>query len=146
MKEPPAKRSILVVENNVEHVRIIEEVFAENSLDSQVIVLADGKAAISYLRGEGAHEQAARPDLILLDLDLPERDGRELLAEIKADAQLRRIPVVVLTTSASKEDILQAYTLQGNCYVVKSFDLTELSRIVKRIQEFWLEIVTLPLE
>lgn len=145
MKEGIAERFILVVEANLEHVRTITAAFAETS-KYQILAIANGQEALDFLYRKGEYSTAARPDLILLDLNLPGEDGQIILAEIKASSQLRRIPVVVLTASASEEDVLKTYELQGNCYVIKSSDLDQLSRIVKRIEAFWLEIVTLPLE
>ncbi len=146
MQEPPAKRLILIVEANPEHSRTIETALHQNSLHYQLMTIADGLQAIDYLHRQGSYMNAPRPDLILLDLNLPGKDGREILAEIKADAQLKRIPIVVLTTAHTEADILRTYALQGNCYVLKSSDLNQLFQIVKRIEEFWLGIVTLPVE
>lgn len=145
MKESTAERLILVVEDNLDHVRIITDAFAENP-KYQIVAIADGAQALEFLHRKGEYTTALRPDLILLDLNLPKKDGQAVLAEIKADPQLRRIPVVVLTLSADEEDVLKTYELQGNSYVIKSCDFEQLSQIVKRIEAFWLEIVTLPLE
>jgi len=109
-------------------------------------MVASSTQAMNFLHRRGEYGEAFRPDLILLDWDLPAGNGEAMLAEIKADPQLRRIPIVVLTLSDSAERILRSYTLQGNCYVIKSLDLDQLFQIVKRIEEFWLEIVTLPIE
>lgn len=145
MKESTAERLILVVEDNVDHVRIITDAFSENS-KCQIVAIADGAQALEFLHRKGEYTAALRPDLILLDLNLTQKNGQAVLAEIKADPQLRRIPVVVLTLSANEEDVLKTYELQGNCYVIKSCDFEQLSQIVKRIEAFWLEIVTLPVE
>ena len=102
--------------------------------------------AMAYLRQEGEYADAIRPDIILLDLNLPQKDGREVLAEIKDDPELKRIPVVVLTTSRNEEDIAQSYNLHVNCYITKSRNISELFKIVKGIEEFWLKTVTLPFE
>jgi two-component system, chemotaxis family, response regulator Rcp1 len=110
----------------------------------RVISIHDGLQAIDFLHQRGEYTDALRPDLILLELNLPGKDGREILAEIKSSSQLRRIPIIVLTTADSEADIFNTYALQGNCHVVKSTDLDRLLAIVKRIEEFWLGIVTLP--
>ncbi len=146
MEESPAERLILVVQDNPEHTDLIKAALNENSGRRKIVAISDGLQALDFLHRRGNYADARRPDLILLDLNLPEKDGRELLAEIKADQQLRRIPIVVLTISANEEDIFRSYALQGNCYVVKSCDLEQLFQLVKRIEEFWLGIVTLPVE
>ena|ERR671933_2189320 len=146
MEESSAERLILVVQDNPDHSRLIEEALNEKTGRYQIIAIADGVEAMDFLHRQGNYADATRPDLILLDLNLPGKDGKELLAEIKADPQLRQIPIVVLTICANEEDIFRSYALQGNCYVIKSSDLEQLFQIVKRIEEFWLEIVTLPVE
>lgn len=146
MEESPAQRLILVVEDNPEHIHLIKDALTENSGRHQIVAIADGVEAMDFLHRRGSYKEATRPDLILLDLNLQGKDGRELLAEIKADSQLKRIPIVVLTISDHEEDIFQSYALQGNCYVIKSSDLEQLFQLVKRIEEFWLGIVTLPIE
>ncbi|EKQ69394.1 response regulator with CheY-like receiver domain and winged-helix DNA-binding domain [Leptolyngbyaceae cyanobacterium JSC-12] len=146
MEELAVERLILVVENNPAHLRLIQTVLSESTGNHRVIAIADGNEAMLFLRRDGKYENADRPDLVLLDLNLPGKDGREVLAEIKADANLRRIPVVVLTSSTNEDDVVKSYTLQGNCYVIKSHEIEPLVQIVKRIQEFWLGIVTLPTE
>jgi chemotaxis family two-component system response regulator Rcp1 len=146
MQGVPAKLSILVIESNPDHVRLIQTALTQNSPQRQVISVGNGTQAINFLRRCGADKEVSRPDLILLDLNLPEQDGKEILMEIKTDAQLKRIPIVVLATSDSEEDIFRTYALQGNCYVIKSSDLDQLFQIVKRIEQFWLGIVTLPVE
>ncbi|BAZ41198.1 two-component system, regulatory protein [Calothrix sp. NIES-4101] len=137
---------IFLVEDNKADIRLIQEALKHSSFPHQVITVRDGMDAMSYLRQEGEYENALRPDLILLDLNLPKKDGREVLAEIKADPNLRRIPVVVLTTSRNEEDIFHSYDLHVNCYITKSRNLSELFQIVKGIEDFWLSIVTLPVE
>jgi CheY-like chemotaxis protein len=122
------------------------EALKETALYNKLQHVVDGVEALAYLRREGRHAHAARPDLILLDLNLPRKDGREVLAEIKADQELRRIPVVVLTTSQSEEDISKAYDLNANCYVAKPVDLDHFIKVVRIIEEFWLTIVKLPLD
>lgn len=146
MREAPEERLVLILEDNPEHIHIIRAVFAANTFKYKIVTIGDGIQALEFLHRKGEYETALRPDLILLDLNLPGKDGREILSEIKATPQLRRIPVVVFTLSDSEADIRRAYELQGNCYVIKPSDLEQLSQIVKRIQEFWLEIVTLPIE
>ncbi len=146
MEESPAERLILVVQDSPEHTDLIKAALNENSGRRKIVAISDGLQALDFLHRRGNYADARRPDLILLDLNLPEKDGRELLAEIKADQQLRRIPIVVLTISANEEDIFRSYALQGNCYVIKSCDLEQLFQLVKRIEEFWLGIVTLPVE
>ena len=146
MEASPAKLLILVLEGNPDHTRLIEDALNQNSGHRQIVAIADGIQAMDFLHRRGEYVDAPRPNLILLDLNLPGKDGREILAEIKADPQLRRIPIVVLTTCASEEDIFKSYTLQGNCYVIKSSEQAQLFGIVKRIEEFWLGIVTLSLE
>lgn len=146
MEDAIAKRLILVVESNLDHAHLIEQELQQSSVPHEIVVIADGLEATDYLHGQGIYAKAARPDLILLDLTLTGRSGKELLLDIKATPYLRRIPVIVLTLSSHAEDILTTYTLQGNCYVIKSTDLAQLSRLVRRIEEFWLGIVTLPVE
>lgn len=140
------QKIIFLVEDNKADVRLIQEALKNSSVQHQVVTVRNGVDAMAYLRREGEYSDALRPDLILLDLNLPRKDGREVLAEIKADPQLKRIPVVVLTTSKNEEDIAQSYELHVNCYITKSRNLTELFKIVKGIEEFWLETVTLPLD
>ena len=137
-------KTILLVEDNRADIRLIQEAFKGTAARTEVVVVRDGMAAMSYLRQEGEYLNATLPDLVLLDLNLPKKDGREVLAEIKADPQLKRIPVVVLTTSLNEEDILKSYDLQVNCYIVKSRNLTQLFKTVRGIEEFWLEMATLP--
>lgn len=137
---------IFLVEDNKADVRLIQEALKNSSVPHQVVTVRNGMDAMAFLRREGEYTDAPRPDLILLDLNLPRKDGREVLAEIKADPNLRRIPVVVLTTSHNEDDISQSYDLHVNCYITKSRNLSQLFKIVKGIEEFWLETVTLPSE
>lgn len=146
MEELPIKRLILVVEDNSDHARLIERALSKRGLQRQIVVMPDGEQAMQFLHRQGAYSDAPRPDLILLDLNLPGKTGIDMLGEIKRDADLKRIPIIILTLSRSESDILRSYELQGNCYVVKSTDSEQLFQIVKRIEEFWLGIVTLPLE
>lgn len=135
---------ILMVEDNPGDVRLTQEALRENKVHNHMAVTRDGVEALAYLRQEGEYADAPRPDLILLDLNLPKKDGREVLAEVKADPQLKRIPVVVLTTSSADEDILRSYDLHANCYVTKPVDLDRFITVVRSIEGFWLSIVKLP--
>ncbi len=137
---------ILLVEDNPGDVRLIIEAFKENKLRNKLDVVEDGIEALAFLHQEGKYVDASRPDLILLDLNLPRKDGRQTLAEIKTDENLRRIPVVILTTSKTEEDILKAYDLNANCYITKPIGLDQFIKVVKSIEEFWLTIVKLPPE
>lgn len=137
-------KTIFLVEDNKADIRLIQEVLKNSSIPHQVVTVRNGMDAMAYLRKEGEYADALRPDLILLDLNLPRKDGREVLAEIKADPALKRIPVVVLTTSRNEDDISQSYELHVNCYITKSRNLSELFHIVKGIEEFWLKTATLP--
>jgi len=135
---------ILLVEDNPGDVRLTQEALRDGKVRNSMHVAADGVEALAFLRREGKFADALRPDVILLDLNLPKKDGREVLAEIKTDPDLRRIPVVVLTTSEAEEDILRAYNLYANAYVAKPVDLDKFIAVVKSIEDFWLEIVKLP--
>ena len=135
---------ILLVEDNPGDVRLTLETFKENKMLNTMHVVRDGVEAMAFLRQEGEYADAPSPDLILLDLNLPRKDGREVLEEIKDDDQLRRIPVVVLTISYAEEDILRAYDLHGNCYITKPIDLDQFIKVVRSIKEYWLTIVRLP--
>jgi len=135
---------ILLVEDDPGDVDLTRECLDEAKVAVILNVVEDGMRALAYLRREGVYGQARRPDLILLDLNLPKMDGREVLAEIKGDEQLKKIPVVVLTTSDYEEDISQSYSLGANCYVTKPVGLEEFAHIVKTIEDFWLTIVKLP--
>lgn len=137
---------ILLIEDNRGDIRLIKEAFKEGKLLNHMSVVEDGEAAMAFLRREGPYAGAVRPDLILLDLNLPKKDGREVLAEIKADEDLKRIPVVILTTSRAEEDILRTYNLHANCYVTKPVDLEQFLTVVRSIEDYWLAIVTLPPE
>ena len=135
---------VLLVEDNPGDVRLTKEALKEGKLLNQLTVVSDGVEALSFLRKEGIYADALQPELILLDLNLPKKDGREVLAEIKADPNLRRIPVVVLTTSSSEEDILKIYDLHANCYITKPVDLEQFMGVVKSIEDFWVSVVKLP--
>ncbi len=137
---------ILLVEDNPGDVRLAKEGLKECKLLNNLCVVGDGVEAMAYLRKEGKYAASAKPDLILLDLNLPRKDGREVLAEIKSDERLKRIPVVILTTSQAEEDILRSYGLHANCYIAKPVDLEQFVKIVQSIHEFWFRIVRLPSE
>jgi CheY-like chemotaxis protein len=135
---------ILLVEDNLGDARLVSEALRETGSGSQLWHVDDGVEALAFLRRQGAHDRAARPDLILLDLNLPRKSGREVLAEIKADDTLRRIPVVVLTSSQSDEDVLSVYTLNANCYVPKPADLDQFLAAIRSIDQFWFKTARLP--
>lgn len=135
---------ILLVEDNPADVRLTFEALKEEKLHNNLSVVNDGVEALAFLHREGKYANAALPDLILLDLNLPRKDGTEVLEEIKNDPDLDAIPVVVLTISEADKDILASYHLHANCYIVKPLDLNQFSKVVKSIQEFWLTIVKLP--
>jgi two-component system, chemotaxis family, response regulator Rcp1 len=135
---------ILMVEDDPDDARLTQEAFKDFKVRNVMHVVEDGEAAIEYLKRAGAYASAARPDLILLDLNLPKKDGRQVLAEIKQDPVLRLIPVVVLTTSDADRDIVESYRLHANCYVQKPVDFNEFMRIVQSIESFWLTVVKLP--
>jgi chemotaxis family two-component system response regulator Rcp1 len=137
---------IFLIEDNRADVRLIQEALKISTLAHQLVTVRDGIEAMAYLHQEGDYASASPPDLILLDLNLPRKDGREVLAEIKSDPNLKRIPVIVLTTSRNEDDILHSYELHANCYITKSRQLEDLFTIVRRIEEFWLNTVTLPSE
>ncbi len=137
---------ILLVEDNPGDARLTTEALKEAKVRNKLRHIDDGVEALAFLRRQGKHAGAPRPDLILLDLNLPRKDGREVLAEIKADQSLKRIPVVILTTSQAEEDILRAYNLNANCYVSKPVDLDQFIKVIRGINDFWLTIVKLPME
>jgi chemotaxis family two-component system response regulator Rcp1 len=139
-------KEILLVEDKPAAVRLIQEVLKENRSRNRLHVALDGAEAMGFLHRETGYAQAPRPSLILLDLNLPRKDGREVLREIKDDDDLKRIPVIVLTVSDGDEDVMQAYNLHGNCYVTKPINLDDFVRAIKSIEDFWLNIVTLPPE
>jgi len=137
---------ILLVEDNPGDVRLTVEVFKEGKVRNRLAVASDGVEALDYLNRRGKFANAFRPDIILLDLNLPKKDGRAVLAELKNDADLKRIPVVILTTSSAETDVLRSYNLQANCYIVKPLDLMQFTAVVTEIQNFWLTMVKLPPE
>ncbi len=136
--------NILLVEDNSGDIRLTQEAFKEGNVHNNLITVRDGVGAMAYLRKEGAYTNAVRPDLILLDLNLPKKDGREVLADIKSDEGLKTIPVVILTTSDAEQDILETYNLHVNCYIKKPVDLDQFIKVVKCIEDFWVETVMLP--
>ena len=137
---------VLLVEDSPGDVRLTREAFKNAKVHVNLHVAADGTEAMAFLRREGKYADAPRPDLILLDLNLPKKDGREVLKEIKETPALKSIPVVILTTSASDVDILRSYLLHANCYISKPVDLSGFLKVVKSIDDFWLSVVKLPHE
>ena len=135
---------VLLVEDNPGDVRLTLEALKDGKVNNHLSVVEDGVEALAFLRREGKYADASRPDLILLDLNLPKKDGREVLAEIKTDEDLKRIPVVVLTTSKAEEDILKTYNLHANCYITKPVDFDQFVIVVRLIEDFWFTIVKLP--
>ncbi|MCG8605395.1 response regulator [bacterium] len=146
MSIQPSERpiEILLVEDNPGDVRLTVEALKEGPLRNNLHVVTDGVDALAYLRQEGKFTDSVRPDLILLDLNLPKKNGREVLAEIKSDRDLRRLPVVVLTTSEAEQDILKTYDLHANCFISKPVDLERFIQVVRSIENFWLTTVRLP--
>ena len=137
---------ILLVEDNAGDIRLTRESLKDSKIRNRLSVVPDGIEAMAYLRGQDGYADAPRPDLILLDLNLPKKDGRAVLSEIKADPDLKRIPVVILTTSRAEEDILKTYNLHANCYITKPVNLDQFMKVVRAIEDFWLTIVKLPPE
>jgi CheY-like chemotaxis protein len=135
---------VLLVEDDEGDVLMTREALHEGKVLNRLAVVNDGVEAINYLRGLSGHEGAARPDLILLDLNLPRRDGRQVLEEVKADPDLRRIPIVVLTTSEAEEDVLRSYDLHANAYVTKPVDFERFVEVIRQIDEFFISVVRLP--
>ena len=135
---------ILLVEDNLGDVRLTVEALKESRMYNTLNAVRDGVEALAFLRREGDYAHVSRPGLILLDLNLPRKDGRQVLAEIKGDPSLRRIPVVILTTSEAAQDIVEAYDLRANCYITKPIDLEQFMAVVRSIEDFWLTAVSLP--
>jgi CheY-like chemotaxis protein len=135
---------ILLVEDNPGDVRLTQELLRDSKVRNTLVAVSNGVEALALLRREGRYRDAARPDLILLDLNLPRKDGREVLAEVKQDLELKRIPVVVLTSSKAEADVLKTYNLHANCYVTKPVGLEQFATVVKSIEDFWLSIVRYP--
>lgn len=136
----------LLVEDNPGDIRLTREALRESKIKNNLNVMSDGEAAMAFLRREGPYADAPRPDVILLDLNLPKKNGLEVLEEIKADPGLRRIPVVIITSSEAEQDVLRTYDLHVNCYVNKPVDLEQFVKVVQSIETFWLTIVKLPSE
>jgi chemotaxis family two-component system response regulator Rcp1 len=141
---PARPVDILLVEDNPGDVRLTREALQDGKLLNRLSTVSDGQQAMAFLRKQGSYAQASRPDLILLDLNLPRKDGREVLAEVKADPDLHTIPVVIVTSSQAEADILKTYNLHANCYVTKPVDLEKFIAVVKSIEDFWVHIVKLP--
>lgn len=135
---------ILLVEDNPGDAELTAEALRDGKIWNELQLVEDGEAAMRFLRREGEYMGAPRPDLVLLDLNLPRKSGREVLAEIKTDEELKQIPVIVLTTSAAEEDVLRAYSLNVNCYITKPVDFDQFTKVVKAIEEFWFTVVKLP--
>ena len=135
---------ILLVEDNPGDARLMIEALKEGKVLNHLSIVYDGVEALAFLRQEGQHTDAPRPDLIMLDLNLPKKDGREVLAEIKADDNLKIIPVVILTTSRAEEDVFRSYNLHANCYISKPVDLEQFLEVLKYVEDFWLTVVKLP--
>jgi chemotaxis family two-component system response regulator Rcp1 len=133
-----------MVEDNPDDIELAVEALKDAKVGNNLSVVTDGEEAIAYLRCEGRYQQAKRPDLILLDLNMPKKDGRDVLKAIKTDPNLRRIPVVILTTSQAEEDILNTYDLHANCYITKPVDFNQFLKVVRSIEDFWLTVVKLP--
>ncbi|MFD6525809.1 response regulator [Isoptericola sp. NPDC060185] len=144
MADQQAGIEVLLVEDDPGDVLMTREAFEEHKVVNRLSVVADGVSAMAYLRKEGEHEDAPTPDLILLDLNLPRMDGREVLAAVKADERLKHIPVVVLTTSEAEEDVLRSYSLHANAYVTKPVDFDRFIQVVRQIDDFFVTVVRLP--
>jgi len=142
--EPDSMIQVLLIEDSPSDARLTQEAFRDGKIANTLTVVSDGFEALAYLQRRGKHAAAARPDLILLDLNLPKMDGRELLRRIKTDDRLKTIPVVVLTTSEADQDVVKAYEYHANCYIRKPVDLTRFLEIVTMIEDFWLTVVKLP--
>jgi CheY-like chemotaxis protein len=144
MSKPPGTIDVLLVEDDPGDVLLTKEAFSDNKVNNQLDVVSDGEEALAFLRQEGEHADARRPDLILLDLNLPRKGGLEVLEDIKADPSLRSIPVVILTTSAADEHILRSYDLHANAYVTKPVDFDQFIQIVRQIDDFFVSVVKRP--
>jgi CheY-like chemotaxis protein len=140
----PDPIEVLLVEDDPGDVLLIREAFEDNKVANRLHVVSDGVEALDFMRRTGVHAEAPRPDLVLLDLNLPRKDGREVLAEVKKDAALRTIPVVVLTTSSAEEDVLRSYNLHANAYVTKPVDFDRFIGVVRQIDQFFVSVVKLP--
>jgi CheY-like chemotaxis protein len=144
-KSDPGKViDILLVEDNEGDARLAREAMRDSKIGNVLHHVSDGEEAMDFLRRKGKYDRMPRPDLILLDLNLPKMDGRQVLAEIKEDPDLKRIPVVILTISSAEEDILKSYNLHANCYITKPIGLSQFMKVVRSVESFWLTIVKLP--
>ena len=144
MKTKNRKLHILLVEDSASDTMLIRRSFARSKLDHTLYCVEDGEKAVAFLKQQVEYEEVVRPDLVILDLNLPRLDGREVLAQIKQDPILKRIPVVILTTSSAEQDVVGSYDLHANCYIVKPFDVYDFLQIANFIEQFWLKTVTLP--
>ncbi|MGB3694337.1 MAG: response regulator [Spirulinaceae cyanobacterium] len=144
MPIPKESWEILLVEDSPTDADLTKEAFSESDLVNSLHIVEDGVEALEFLRRQGKYSNQVHPDVILLDLNLPKKNGHEVLAEIKNDPELRTIPVVILTTSADEEDVLKSYRLHGNCYITKPVDLERFIEVVNSIEDFWLSVVKLP--
>jgi two-component system, chemotaxis family, response regulator Rcp1 len=144
MEEMRGPIEVLLVEDNPGDVRLAKEAFQNNKVTVHINVVGDGVEAMAFLYRKGKYENAPRPDLILLDLNLPRKDGREVLEEVKGDGGLKRIPTVILTTSTAEQDILRTYNSHANCFITKPVDFDQFLMVVKTIENFWLTVVKLP--
>ena len=144
MIEKKEQINILLIEDNPGDVRLTQEAFKEGELNVNLEIAIDGVEALNFLHKSNGYEDAVRPDLILLDLNLPKRDGREVLAEIKVNDDLKKIPVVILTTSDAEQDVIKSYNLHANCYINKPVDFDKFFKVIRQIEQFWLEMVILP--
>ncbi len=136
--------NLLLIEDNPGDIKLIKETLKENRFLTELTVITDGEEALNYLKRRGEYEFEPHPDLILLDLNLPRLNGQEILAEIKKDEELKRIPVIVLTSSTEENDIYKSYNLNANCYISKPVDLDNFIKVIRSIENFWLTIVKLP--
>jgi two-component system, chemotaxis family, response regulator Rcp1 len=144
MFDPHQMMEILLVEDNPGDVLLTQEAFREGRFKYHLSTVVDGEQALAFLRRQAPYERAPRPDVVLLDLNLPRKDGRELLAEVKEDRNLRHIPVIVLTTSEAEQDVLSAYNLHANCYLTKPIEVNEFIRKIRSLEDFWMSVVRLP--
>ena len=142
--ESPRPFEILLVEDSPDDVELTQEALKGGNVWHNLSVVSDGVEALEFLRRQGKHGNAAQPDIVLLDLNLPRKDGREVLQEVKTDPQLKHIPVVVLTTSNAEQDILRSYKLHANCYITKPVDLDKFFSVINAVEDFWLTVVRLP--
>jgi chemotaxis family two-component system response regulator Rcp1 len=140
----PAPIEILLVEDNLGDIRLTKEALKDSKILNILNVVRNGEQALDYLRKSNEYTDAVRPDLILLDLNLPKKNGQEVLAEIKTDPDLKRIPVVILTTSKAELDILQSYNLHANCYIIKPVNFEDFTTVIRSIENFWFTVVKLP--